>query len=68
MNRFTVNIAYTYDVPDEVLERDYDTTDLKAAAEIDEYNYSKYPYIWAEELSNGVDNLSLTVTAEKREL
>lgn len=65
MNRFTVNVSYTYEVPDEDLAKHYDTTDLKEAAAVDESNYRNYPYLFAEEVCNGVENFSATVTAEK---
>lgn len=65
MNRFTVTISYTYDVDDETLAKNYETSNLVEAAAIDEYNYKNYSYLSAEEISHGVDNYTATVTAEK---
>jgi hypothetical protein len=64
MNRFYVTVTYSYDVPDDILARDYDTTDLRDAAAIDQENLRNYSYLLGEEVAIA-DNAWIYVRADK---
>lgn len=67
MNKFTVVVTWSYTMSDEDLQRYYDTSDLEAAALIDETNYTQEPGLIGEEISLALpEDLKIQVLAHKQ--